>query len=156
MSFLFSLTFLRGLGTPKNSEVFAERPVSFSPLISRIKHGSGPFHIRDDQIQPINPLLSAAYESTFANLTPDESEMVGNTYGDEVGVQYAESIINFSKSCEYAVFIVDHLVSCIFGCSSAFTSSSCLGYLLVWKLPDETDSAYSSRIHLMMSGHADL
>ena len=102
------------MGTPKNAEVFAERPVSFSPLIGRIKHGSGPFHIREDQIQPINPLLSAAYESTFANLTPDESEMVGNTYGDEVGVQYAESIINFSKSCEYAVFIVDHLVNCFF------------------------------------------
>ena len=37
------------------------------------------------------------YDSTFANLTKEETELVYNTYSDTVGVQYAESILNFSR-----------------------------------------------------------
>ena len=118
---LFSLSFLPGLGTPKNSETLTERPVSLTNLISRIKQGSGP--ISGFQEDPRNisktshPLYygsfgshGPSYDSTFANLTSDETDLINNTYGDDVGVQYAESIINFSRSCDYAMFIVDHLV----------------------------------------------
>ena len=38
-----------------------------------------------------------------------------STYGDDVGVAYAESIKNFSKNCEYATFIVDHLLDILTG-----------------------------------------
>ena len=41
--------------------------------------------------------------------------MVHNTYGDEVGVQYAESILNFSRNCDYAMSIVDHLLDILTG-----------------------------------------
>ena len=105
-----SFSFLPGIGTAKNAVTLTERPVSLSPLIGRIKQGSVTAQIPIDQVPLTNPLLASSYESTFANLTPDETEVIANTYGDEVGVQYAESIINFSRSCEYAMFIVDHLV----------------------------------------------
>ena len=51
-----------------------------------------------------------SYDSTFSNLTKEESDLVYSTYGDEAGVQYAESILNFSRNCDYAMFIVDHLL----------------------------------------------
>ena len=38
-----------------------------------------------------------------------------NTYGDDVGVAYAESIKNFSKNCEYATIIVDNLLDILTG-----------------------------------------
>merc|ERR1719188_1239986 len=41
--------------------------------------------------------------------------MVHNTYGDEVGVQYAESILDFSRNCDYAMSIVDHLLDILTG-----------------------------------------
>jgi Domain of unknown function (DUF3512) len=40
---------------------------------------------------------------------------VYSTYGDDVGVSYAESIKNFSRNCEYASFIVDHLLDILTG-----------------------------------------
>ncbi len=33
----------------------------------------------------------------------------------QVGVQYAESILNFSRNCDYAMFIVDHLLDILTG-----------------------------------------
>ena len=44
-----------------------------------------------------------------------ETELVYNTYGDDVGVAYAESIKNFSKNCEYATIIVDNLLDILTG-----------------------------------------
>ena len=38
-----------------------------------------------------------------------------STYGDDVGVAYAESIKKFSRNCEYASFIVDHLLDILTG-----------------------------------------
>ena len=32
-----------------------------------------------------------------------------------MGVQYAESILNFSRNCDYAMFIVDHLLDILTG-----------------------------------------
>merc|ERR1719397_1879512 len=70
----------------------------------------------------VHPLYYGAYsshgpthDSTFANLTKAETELVYSTYGDDVGVSYAESIKNFSRNCEYATFIVDHLLDILTG-----------------------------------------
>ena len=41
--------------------------------------------------------------------------IIFSTYGDNVGVQYAESILNFSRNCDYAMFIVDHLLDILTG-----------------------------------------
>jgi Domain of unknown function (DUF3512) len=43
--------------------------------------------LQEDQIPQVNPMLSAAYESTFASLSSEEADLVSNTYGDDVGVQ---------------------------------------------------------------------
>ena len=48
-------------------------------------------------------------------LLKQETELVYNTYGDDVGVAYAESIKNFSKNCEYATIIVDNLLDILTG-----------------------------------------
>ena len=45
-----------------------------------------------------------------------------STYGDNVGVQYAESILNFSRNCDYAMFIVDHLLDILTGNEHGKTS----------------------------------
>ena len=59
---------------------------------------------RRNVAKTVNPLYYGAfsshgpcYDSTFANLTKEESDLVSATYGDEVGVNYAESILNFSR-----------------------------------------------------------
>ena len=44
------------------------------------------------------------------------------TYGDEVGVSYAESIKNFSRNCEYANFIVDNLLDILTGAQHSKTT----------------------------------
>ena len=54
--------------------------------------------------------------------------MVHNTYGDEVGVQYAESILNFSRNCDYAMSIVDHLLDILTGNEHRKTSKYEISY----------------------------
>jgi len=50
------------------------------------------------------------YDSSFANLTKEESDLLYSAYGDETGYQYAESIINFSKNNDYMTVMVDNLL----------------------------------------------
>ena len=77
---------------------------------------------RRNAAKAVHPLYYGAFsshgpthDSTFANLTKAETELVYSTYGDDVGVSYAESIKNFSRNCEYATFIVDHLLDILTG-----------------------------------------
>lgn len=77
----------------------------------------------------VHPINYGAYsshgpthDSTFANLTKAETELVYSTYGDDIGVGYAESIKNFSKSCEYANFIVDSLLDILTGTQHSKTT----------------------------------
>ena len=84
-----------------------------------------------------------SYDSTFANLTKEETELVHSTYCDPAGVQYAESVLNFSRylfelsayfmntrkldekmnnsfgvffrNCDYAMYVVDHLLDILTG-----------------------------------------
>ncbi|EEC16810.1 bromodomain-containing protein, putative, partial [Ixodes scapularis] len=50
------------------------------------------------------------YDSTFANLSKEESDLVYSTYGDELGFQYAESLLSFAKDCDYVMDMVDNLL----------------------------------------------
>lgn len=105
----------------------AERAVTLGQLIGRIKNGGaaalqGFKEDRRNAAKSVQPLYygafssyGPAYDSTFANLTKQETELVYSTYGDDVGVSYAESIKNFSRNCEYASFIVDHLLDILTG-----------------------------------------
>lgn len=52
-----------------------------------------------------------SYDSTFANLTKEESDLVSSTYGEETGAPYAESILDFVRDCDYALHIADDLLN---------------------------------------------
>jgi len=104
-----------------NSSTRGEKPVTLAHLVGKVKNGTSALtgfkEDRRNQAKAIHPLYYGAFsshgpthDSTFANLTKAETELVYSTYGDELGVSYAESIKNFSRNCEYATFIVDHLL----------------------------------------------
>lgn len=98
-----------------------QRPVSLGQLIGKLSHGTGSLAgFRDDRrnmSKPVKPLYYGAfgsyapsYDSTFSNLTKEESDLVYQTYGDETAVQYAESILDFAKDCDYTLTMVDDLL----------------------------------------------
>merc|ERR1712141_401343 len=103
-----------------------DRPVMLGQLIGKVKQGTGTMQgFREDRrniSKNIHPLYYGAfsshgpsYDSTFANLTKDETELVNSTYCDPAGVQYAESVLNFSRNCDYAMYVVDHLLDILTG-----------------------------------------
>ncbi|XP_014482585.1 PREDICTED: bromodomain-containing protein 7 isoform X2 [Dinoponera quadriceps] len=98
-----------------------QRPVSLGQLIGKLNHGTGALAgFREDRrnmSKPVKPLYYGAfgsyapsYDSTFANLTKEETDLVYQTYGDETAVQYAESILDFAKDCDYTLTMVDDLL----------------------------------------------
>eukprot|EP00092_Neocalanus_flemingeri_P032835 GFUD01035711.1.p1 GENE.GFUD01035711.1~~GFUD01035711.1.p1 ORF type:complete len:645 (+),score=163.96 GFUD01035711.1:36-1970(+) len=108
------------------SEGPREKVVNLAQLVGKVKNGTsclvGFKEDRRNSAKAVHPLYYGAFsshgpthDSTFANLTKAETELVYSTYGDDVGVSYAESIKNFSRNCEYATFIVDHLLDILTG-----------------------------------------
>lgn len=98
-----------------------QRPVSLGHLLGKLCHGSGTLAgFREDRrnmSKPVKPLYYGAfgsyapsYDSTFSNLTKEESDLVYQTYGDETAFQYAESILDFAKDSDYALTMVDDLL----------------------------------------------
>ncbi|KAK3881362.1 hypothetical protein Pcinc_014194 [Petrolisthes cinctipes] len=115
-----SLSFLTGC--EGNDPTLKEKPVSLGLLTGKLTQGSATLHnYRDDKrnmAKPIKPLyygsyssFCPSYDSTFANLTKEESEMVYATYGNETAVQYAKSICDFSQDCDMAMHLVDQLLN---------------------------------------------
>uniref|UniRef100_A0A1B6DLS8 Bromo domain-containing protein n=1 Tax=Clastoptera arizonana TaxID=38151 RepID=A0A1B6DLS8_9HEMI len=103
-----------------------EKAVSLGQLVGKLNHGSGALQgFREDRrnvTKTVKPLYYGAfgsyapsYDSTFANLTKEESDLVFQTYGDETAVQYAESILNFAKDCDYTLTMVDNLLDILTG-----------------------------------------
>lgn len=103
-----------------------EKPVCLGQLIGKLNHGSGSLQgFREDRrniTKTVKPLYYGAfgsyapsYDSTFANLSKEESDLVFQTYGDETAVQYAESILNFAKDCDYTLTMVDNLLDLLTG-----------------------------------------
>jgi len=103
-----------------------DRPVTLGKLIGKVKQGTGSIQgFREDRRNMAKahyPLYYGAYsshgpsyDSTFANLTKEETELVHSTYCDPAGVQYAESVLNFSRNCDYAMYVVDHLLDILTG-----------------------------------------
>ncbi|KAJ9580096.1 hypothetical protein L9F63_004238 [Diploptera punctata] len=103
-----------------------ERPISLGLLTGKLTHGTGQLQgFREDRrnlAKTVKPLYYGAfgsyapsYDSTFANLTKEESDLVYQTYGDETCVQYAESILDFSKDCDYTLTMVDNLLDLLTG-----------------------------------------
>ncbi|XP_060077023.1 bromodomain-containing protein 7-like [Ylistrum balloti] len=99
-----------------------ERVVNLGSLIGRLTSGTGVLSSykedKRNKVTPINylnygPFSSYAphYDSTFSNISKEESDLLLSTYGDETGVQYARSIMDFTEhSGDYAIAMVDNLL----------------------------------------------
>lgn len=103
-----------------------ERPVSLGVLTGKISEGSGSLQgFREDRrnvVKPVKPLYYGAFgtyapsfDSTFANLSKEETDLVFTTYGSDTAVQYAESILDFAKDCDYTLRLVDNLLDLLTG-----------------------------------------
>lgn len=103
-----------------------ERPVLLGSLIGKLSHGVGSIPgFREDRrnmVKTVKPLYYGAfgsyaptYDSTFANLTKEESDLILRTYGDEASAKYAESILNFTKDSDYAMTMADNLLDLMTG-----------------------------------------
>ncbi|XP_024086406.1 bromodomain-containing protein 7 isoform X2 [Cimex lectularius] len=103
-----------------------QKAVSLGQLIGKLSHGSGQLQgFREDRrniaktVKPLNygafGSYAPSYDSTFANLTKEESDLIYETYGDENATLYAESILNFAKDCDYTLTMVDNLLDLLTG-----------------------------------------
>lgn len=103
-----------------------KRPVLLGALTGKLAEGTGQLQgFREDRrnvAKPVKPLYYGAfgsyapsYDSAFANLTKEDSDLVYQTYGSETAVQYAESILDFAKDNDYTVWIVDSLLDLLTG-----------------------------------------
>ncbi|CAL4073770.1 unnamed protein product, partial [Meganyctiphanes norvegica] len=115
-----TLNFLTGC--EGNDPAIKEKPVTLGLLTGKLTQGTtNLYNYREDKrnmAKPVKPLYYGAfssfcptYDSTFANLSKEESEMVYATYGNETHVQYAESIMEYSKDCDMAMHLVDQLLN---------------------------------------------
>ncbi|KAH1011050.1 hypothetical protein HUJ04_000494 [Dendroctonus ponderosae] len=86
---------------------------------------------RRNTARAVKPLYYGAFgsyapshDSAFANLTKDESALVMRTYGSDQAVQYAESVQDFVKGCDYAECLVDSLLDLLTGGDHSKTKTS--------------------------------
>lgn len=103
-----------------------KRPVLLGQLTGKLTDGTSAIQgFREDRrnvAKPVKPLYYGAfgsyapsYDSAFANLTKEESDLVYQTYGSDTSVQYAESVQDFVKDSEYATHLVDSLLDLLTG-----------------------------------------
>ena len=109
---------------PSKEPGSTEVPVTLGVLTGKVQPGPGTGQLlgfredRRNKAKPIKPLYygpfgsyAPSYDSTFSNMTKDESDLVYATYGEETGVQYAESILDFVRDCDYALHMADDLLN---------------------------------------------
>ncbi|XP_022346222.2 bromodomain-containing protein 7-like isoform X1 [Crassostrea virginica] len=99
-----------------------ERVVNLGALVGKLTTGAGTITgFKEDKRNRLTPVMylnygpfssyGPQYDSTFANMSKEESDLLLSTYADETGVQYAKSISSFvENSGEFAVAMVDHLL----------------------------------------------
>lgn len=99
-----------------------ERVVSIGAFTGKLQQGTGQLQgLREDRrnnakvVKPLNYgtfcSFAPVYDSRFANLNKDESDLVLNTYGDEVGSEYSASILEFSKDSYHASTLANTLLN---------------------------------------------
>ncbi|XP_071812666.1 bromodomain-containing protein 7-like [Apostichopus japonicus] len=96
--------------------------VNLGKLTSKLMHGAGSLPgFREDKRNKANPITylyygpfssyAPKYDSTYSNLSKEESDLLYSTYGDETGQQYAQSIQGYTKDCDnYVTRMVDSLL----------------------------------------------
>ncbi|KAF2345655.1 Protein of unknown function DUF3512 [Trinorchestia longiramus] len=98
------------------------KPLNLGLVLGKLTAGSSCLHnYHDDKrtmAKPVKPIhygsyssFCPSYDSTFSNLSKEESDLVRATYGNETAVQYAESICEFSRDCGMATTLVDQLLN---------------------------------------------
>ncbi|GAB6025856.1 hypothetical protein CHUAL_011834 [Chamberlinius hualienensis] len=108
-------------GTDSKENIKEERKITLEMLVGKLQQGTGSLAgFKEDKrniIKPVNYLnygnfgsYAPTYDSIFANVTKEESDLIYSTYGDETCVQYAESLFNFTKDCEFASEMADSVL----------------------------------------------
>ncbi|CAH1398769.1 unnamed protein product [Nezara viridula] len=102
-----------------------ERVVTLGQLIGKLSHGTGQLqgfreHRRNiaKAVKPLNygafSSYAPSYDSTFANLSKEESDLVYETYGEETS-GYVDNVLNLAKVCDYTLVMVDNLLDLMTG-----------------------------------------
>ncbi|CAD1469651.1 unnamed protein product [Heterotrigona itama] len=90
-----------------------QRPVSLLHLIGKLNNGKGALagfrKYRRNTSKPIKPLYYGAFDSWDEVLEPVMK------YGYEIAVQYAESILDNVKYCDYTLIMFDDLLEILIG-----------------------------------------
>lgn len=109
---------------PENDGIVSdsERVVNLAEMCGRLKEGTGYLStFREDKRNKVIPVhylsygpfssFAPQYDSSFANVSKEESDLLLSTYGDETGVQYAKSVLSFVDTAgDYAVKMVNNLL----------------------------------------------
>ncbi|KAL5021875.1 hypothetical protein ScPMuIL_001030 [Solemya velum] len=109
---------------PENNGIVSdkERIVDIATVVGKLNAGtwsiSGFKEDKRNKVSPVNylgygPFSSYApqYDSSFANITKDESDLLLSTYGNETGVQYAKSVKSYvENSGDYVNRMVDRML----------------------------------------------
>lgn len=104
-----------------NNNDCPERVVSIGAFTGKLQQGTGQLQgFREDRRNTAKVVKAISYgtfcsfaplyDSRFANLSKEESELVLNTYGDETGSEYACSIMDFSRDSSYASTLANGLL----------------------------------------------
>ncbi|KAI1295501.1 Bromodomain-containing protein 7 [Halotydeus destructor] len=99
-----------------------ERPFTLGNVVGRLTEGSAHLcsfkELEMNKVRPIETLETSAFssylpclDSSKATLSQEDSALLLATYGDdEVGVQYANSLLQFAGDSDYMVNMVDSLL----------------------------------------------
>lgn len=98
-----------------------EKVISLGSFTGKLKQGTGQLYTfredRRNQVKPVKPLYYGAFssfapifDSRFANISKEESELIAHTYGDDTGTDYAKSIMEFSRDSSYSSMLANGLL----------------------------------------------
>lgn len=109
---------------PKSGE--SEVKVNLEMMTGKVMQGTGSIAgYKEDTkniIKPVHYTNYGAYssyapqfDSTFANLSKEDTELVLSTYGDEIGALYAESVTHFTRDNDYLMSMANNILDNLTG-----------------------------------------
>lgn len=102
-----------------------EKVINLGAMATKLTSGTGVLSsFKEDKRNKISPVsylnygpfgsYAPSFDSSFANITKEESDMLMNAYGDETGVQYAKSIMSFAESTgDTTIKMVDNMLDAL-------------------------------------------
>ncbi|XP_072021522.1 LOW QUALITY PROTEIN: bromodomain-containing protein 7-like [Amphiura filiformis] len=98
------------------------RVVNLGMLTPKLTHGTGSVPgFKEDKRNKVTPVsylnygayssFAPSFDSTYSNISKEESDLLYAAYGDKTAYQYAQSLQDYVKDCgDYAVDLVDNLL----------------------------------------------